>query len=291
MALSHAFQRLAILLDMVKFQHTVFALPFAIMSAFLGAGGWPTAWQFGWILAAMVGARTCAMTFNRIADLDYDARNPRTQSWALPTGRIGLPSAWAFCIASGAFFFLSAAMLNWLCLALAPVALVVVLGYSYTKRFTRYSHLALGLSLGIAPVGAWLGVTAAFALPPLLLCAAVICWVAGFDIIYACQDVEFDHQEGLYSLPATIGIPSALKAARFLHLLMIAALLGVWAVARLGLLYLIGVAGVAALLVYEHRLVRPADLSRINLAFFTLNGIASLLFMALTIADILRSKS
>jgi 4-hydroxybenzoate polyprenyltransferase len=287
MALSAFFQRLSILLDMIKFQHTIFALPFAIMSAFLAAKGCPAAWQAGWVLGAMVGARSCAMTFNRIADLDYDARNPRTQSWALPTKRISLPAAWVFCIASAALFFLSAGMLNMLCLSLAPVALAVLLGYSYTKRFTRFSHLVLGLSLGIAPVGAWLGVTGAFALPPVLLCAAVTCWVAGFDIIYACQDVDFDRQAGLYSLPVTRGVHPALRIAQGLHVLMIVALLCLAAVAHVGMLYMAGVAGVALLLFYEHRLLRPFDPSKISIAFFTLNGIASLLFMALTLADIL----
>ena len=287
MGQSALFRRLAILLDMIKFQHTIFALPFAIISAFLAARGCPTLWQLGWILGAMVGARSCAMTFNRIADLDYDTRNPRTQGWALPAKRIGLPAAWTFCIASAAFFFLSAGMLNWLCLALSPIALAVVTGYSYTKRFTHFSHFVLGLSLGIAPVGAWLGVTGAFALPPLLLCAAVVCWVAGFDIIYACQDVDFDRQAGLHSLPVTLGIHKALRVAQGLHVLMVAALLCIAAVAPVRMIYLAGVTGVALLLFFEHRLLRPFDPAKIGVAFFTMNGIASLLFMALTLADIL----
>ena len=280
-------QRLLALLEMIRFQHTIFALPFAIISAFMAAGGFPTVWQLGWILGAMVGARSCAMAFNRIADLDYDTRNPRTRSWALPAGKISLRSAWAFCIAAGAFFFVSAGMLNLLCLALAPVALAVVLGYSYTKRFTPLTHLALGLSLGIAPVGAWLGVTGSFALPPLLLCAAVICWVAGFDIIYACQDVEFDRKEGLHSLPVRLGTPGSLRVAQALHLVMVGTLASLPAVAKVGWLYAIGVLLVAALLFVEHRLIRPADLSRLDLAFFAVNGIVSLVFMGLTLADIL----
>jgi 4-hydroxybenzoate polyprenyltransferase len=275
------------LLEMIKFQHTVFALPFAIIGAFMAAGGFPTAWQLGWILGAMVGARSSAMAFNRIADLDYDARNPRTRSWALPSGKVGLPSAWALCAASGAFLLLSAGMLNRLCLMLAPVALIIVLGYSYTKRFTSLSHFALGLSLGIAPVGAWLGVTGAFALPPILLCGAVICWVAGFDIIYACQDVEFDRKEGLWSLPVSMGIKDALRVAQLLHLAMVALLLCVPLVAPVGLLYLVGVLLVGGLLFCEHCVIRPADLSKIHLAFFTVNGFVGLVFMGLTLADIL----
>lgn len=275
------------LLDMIKFQHTVFALPFAIIGAFMAAGGCPTLWQLGWILAAMVGARTCAMTFNRIVDVEYDARNPRTRSWALPTGKVSLRSAWALCILAGLLFVISAGMLNRLCLMLSPVALVVILGYSYTKRFTRYSHFVLGLSLGIAPMGSWLGVTSAFALPPFLLSFAVICWVAGFDIIYACQDVHFDRAEGLCSLPAAIGIPQSLWVAAGLHALMVLALLAVMFVANTGWLYLIGVTFVAATLVYEHKLVHPFDVSKIDVAFFTVNGFVSIVFMGLTLADIL----
>lgn len=275
------------LLDLVKFQHTLFALPFAVMSAFLAANGLPPPRTLLLILLAMVTARSCAMAFNRIADAGYDARNPRTADRAIPAGRLGMGTAWAFTIVAGLLFVGTAWAINPLCFYLSPAALAVILGYSFTKRFTNLSHLVLGLALAIAPVGAWIAVTGAFALPPILLAAAVVCWVAGFDIIYACQDVDFDGQAGLYSLPRTLGIRWALRVSTGLHAVMILLLLGLVLCGRLGWLYVAGVAGTALMLGYEHRIVKPDDLSRANTAFFTVNGVVSILLAAAAIADVM----
>jgi 4-hydroxybenzoate polyprenyltransferase len=267
---------------MVKFSHSVFALPFALSGATLAAATHGiTPRQVLWILAAMVGARNAAMGFNRLADQAIDARNPRTASRELPRGVLSRREAWAFVSGSAAVFVIAAARLNPLCLALSPVALAIVLGYSYTKRFTAASHLALGLSLAVAPVGAWLAVRGRLEAAPLVLGLAVVLWVAGFDMIYACQDVEFDRREGLRSIPASIGVARALAVARALHVAAVAALLGLYWLAPLHGLYLGGVAVVSALLAYEHRLVRPGDLSRVMQAF-NLNGWVSLGYLAFT---------
>jgi 4-hydroxybenzoate polyprenyltransferase len=269
---------------MIRFTHSVFALPFALASVALAArGGGITAGQAFWIVVAMVSARSAAMGFNRLADQGIDARNPRTASRELPRGLLSRREAWAFVWASAAVFVLAAARLNPLCLALAPVALAIVLGYSYTKRFTAASHLVLGLSLAVAPVGAWLAVRGRLEAAPLVLGLAVVLWVAGFDTIYACQDVEFDRSEGLRSIPASVGVARALAVARALHVLAVAALLGLYWLAPLHGLYLGGVAVVAALLAYEHTLVRPDTLSRVMQAF-NLNGWVSLGYLAFTAA-------
>jgi 4-hydroxybenzoate polyprenyltransferase len=251
---------------MIKFSHSVFALPFALASAAMAAGGAVPWRELPWIVVAMVGARSAAMGFNRLADHAIDARNPRTAGRELPRGALSRGEVWLFVALSVAALVGAAAMLNPLCLALSPVALAVVLGYSYTKRFTSLSHLVLGLALAIAPVGAWLAVRGAFAPAPLVLGLAVLCWVAGFDTIYSCQDVEFDRREGLWSLPARLGVARALLVARGLHVFAVASLAAVYAVAPLHPLYLAGVAVVALLLAYEHSLVSARDLSRVDAA-------------------------
>jgi len=269
---------------MIRFSHSVFALPFALTSVALAAqAGGITRGQVFWIVVAMVSARSAAMGFNRLADQWIDARNPRTASRELPRGVLSRREVWAFFGASVAVFVLAAARLNPLCLALAPVALAIVLGYSYTKRFTAASPLVLGLSLAVAPVGAWLAIRARFEAVPLVLGLAVVLWVAGFDTIYACQDVEFDRREGLRSIPASLGVGRALFVARALHVLAVVVLLGLYAVAPLHGLYLAGVAAVAGLLAYEHTLVRADDLSRVMQAF-NVNGWVSLGYFAFTAA-------
>lgn len=267
---------------MIKFSHSIFALPFALTSLALAAREGLQPAQALWIVVAMVGARSAAMGFNRLADHAFDARNPRTAGRELPRGVLTRAQVGLFVALSAAALVLAAGMLNPLCLALSPVALLVVFGYSYTKRFTALSHVVLGLALGIAPVGAWLAVRGSFALEPLVLGLAVLAWVAGFDTIYACQDVEFDRGAGLHSLPARLGVAGALRVARALHVLAVALLAALYALTPLHPLYLAGVAGVGALLAYEHSLVRADDLSRIDAAFFTVNGWVSVFYLAVT---------
>lgn len=279
--------KIKIILDMIKFEHTIFALPFAMMSAFIASGGFPPAGKLGWILVAMVGARSCAMAFNRLADARIDKANPRTAMRAIPSGLITEGAVWLFTLVSAALLVLAAYKLNSLAFALSPVALAVIMGYSYTKRFTSLSHLWLGLSLSIAPIGTWIAIRGQFDLTPMLLGLAVLLWTAGFDIIYACQDLNFDHKYGLYSIPVRFGIRSALWLSSALHVMMIGVLIGVTLLTNLGVLYLIGVGVVTIILIYEHAIVKPNDLSRVNLAFFTLNGMVSLVLMALSVADML----
>jgi 4-hydroxybenzoate polyprenyltransferase len=270
---------------MIRFSHSVFALPFALASVALAAqGGGVTGKQVFWIVLAMVSARSAAMGFNRLADQGIDARNPRTASRELPRGVLSRGEVWVFVSVSVALFVLAAARLNTLCLVLSPVALAIVLGYSYTKRLTAASHLVLGLSLAAAPVGAWLAIRGRFEAVPLALGLAVVLWVAGFDTIYACQDVEFDRREGLRSIPVSLGVARALAVARALHGAAVVALAGLFWLAPLHGLYLAGLAAVAALLAYEHTLVRPDDLSRVMQAF-NLNGWVSLGYFALTAAS------
>ena len=272
-------------LSMIKFQHTLFALPFALCGAILAAEGVPPWRTIGWIVGAMVGARSAAMVFNRIADLEYDRRNPRTGSRPLVTGALGMSFAWGFLAASVALFILSAAMLNRLALLLSVPALALILSYSYAKRVTWLTHLHLGVALGLAPIGAWVAVRGDIATAPLVLAAAVTLWVAGFDLIYACQDVGFDRQAGLRSFPVRFGIPAALRASNLLHLAMVALLVTLPAWTDLGWVYLAGIGVVAGLLVYEHRLVRADDLSRVNQAFFTINGWISFLVLLAMATD------
>ena len=268
-------------LEMIKIEHTLFALPFAFLGAVLAAGGFPTLRQLVWITLAMVGARSAAMAFNRIADREFDARNPRTRSRAVPAGRLSVSFVWAFTLASAALFFLAAAMLNRLTLLLAPVALASVLLYSYTKRFTSLSHVVLGWCLCIAPTGAWIAVRGALdSAVPLLLSLVVLCWTAGFDVLYACQDYDFDRKAGLRSIPARVGVARALWFSRLLHAGAFAALVALYFLTSLGGLALAGVLLTGALLVYQHSLVRADDLSRLDAAFFTTNAFVSVILLA-----------
>ncbi|HSL55266.1 MAG TPA: UbiA-like polyprenyltransferase [Pyrinomonadaceae bacterium] len=268
-------------LEMIKIEHTLFALPFAFLGAVLAARGLPSAWQILWIVVAMVGARSAAMAFNRIADRSFDARNPRTATRALPAGLLSVGFVWAFTIASAALFLLAAAMLNPLTLILAPVALGCVLLYSFTKRWTQFSHLVLGACLSIAPTGAWIAVRGEIGSPvPLLLSLVVLLWTAGFDVLYACQDYDFDRSEGLRSIPARFGISRALWIARALHAAAFLSLVWLFVITGLGPVAFVGVIATGALLVYQHRLVRAGDLSRLNAAFFTTNAFVSVILLA-----------
>ena len=280
-------------LEMIKIEHTLFALPFAFLGAVLAANGLPSARQLIWITAAMVGARSTAMAFNRIADREYDARNPRTSNRALPAGLLSVGFVWAFTLVSASLFLLAAAMLNRLTLWLAPVALASVVLYSFSKRWTLLSHLLLGWCLSIAPTGAWIAVRGALDSPvPLLLSLVVMLWTAGFDVLYACQDYEFDVQAGLHSIPRQFGIARALLVARGLHIGAFAALVALYWITHLGVFALIGVVATAALLFYQHRLVRSDDLSKLNAAFFTTNAFVSLiLFVTFGGAALLRTLS
>jgi len=280
-------RKLRIILEMIKFEHTIFALPFAVMSMFLASRGIPQLDKIGWILVAMVGARSCAMSFNRIVDADIDAINPRTAKRAIPSGHLKKWETWIFTIISASLLVFSAFKLNLLAFRLSPVALIVIMLYSYTKRFTSLSHLWLGISLAISPIGAWIAVTGQFAVLPLLLGLAVMFWTAGFDIIYACQDFDFDKRKGLHSIPAKLGIQVSLWISSGMHILAVFILIGISVTSELGSIYLIGVGIVVAILVYEHIIVKPDDLSRVNLAFFTLNGMVSLVLMVLSIVDLL----
>lgn len=274
--------RLRTVLEMIKFEHSVFALPFAIVAALLAAraaGGLPTWRQIAWIVAAMVGARSAAMTMNRIADVEYDRRNPRTANRALATGQLSVGFAWAFTIAASALLVIAACQLNRLALELSPVALAILFLYSYTKRFTSLSHFVLGFCLGISPAAAWIAIRGSLDWRMLILCAAVTLWVGGFDVLYACQDIEFDRSAGLYSIPKAFGVARALVIARGMHIVMVGSLAWLAATFHLGWLAWAGIAVVSALLVYEHSLVKHDDLSKINAAFFTVNGYISLLFL------------
>ena len=281
---------LRVTLEMIKWEHSIFALPFALCGAMLAADGLPTAHQLLWIVVAMVAARSAAMAFNRWADATIDAANPRTSTRALPAGHLSPAFVVTFVLVSSAVFVLAASQLNRLALLLSPVALAVLLLYSYTKRFTRWSHLALGFALGIAPSAAWIAVRGSLDPRILLLTAAVTFWVGGFDVLYACQDCEFDRQAGLHSLPRYLGIGGALWVARIFHLIMIGFLVGLVMLFGLGKLAIAGVLIVVLLLLYEHSLVKPHDLSKLNAAFFTMNGVISVLFFIFVAADLLTRK-
>jgi 4-hydroxybenzoate polyprenyltransferase len=289
-------QKIRLTLDMIKFEHSVFALPFALTGALLawretgfqvdGAG-----WKLLWIVVAMAGARSAAMTFNRILDAEIDAKNPRTRMRHIPAGLLSRGFAWVFLLITSAVFLLAAGALNPLCLKLAPLALGIVFFYSFTKRFTSLSHLVLGFALGVAPAAAWIAVSGSLDLRILWLTAAVTFWTAGFDIIYACQDYEFDGREGLFSLPSRFGIAGALWIARFLHLAMLLCLAALLMRFSLGWLSVAGTCAVALLLLWEHSLVKPHDLSRVDAAFFNANGFIGVLFFVFWAADVYFGRS
>jgi 4-hydroxybenzoate polyprenyltransferase len=285
-------KRLRLTLDMIKFEHSVFALPFALTGALLAfresgfhiENAW---WTVLWIVLAMVGARSAAMAFNRLVDAEIDARNPRTKTRHIPAGLLSRTFCWGFTLAASALFLFAAWELNSLCFRLAPVALAVVLAYSFTKRFTHLSHIVLGFALGIAPAAAWIAVRGSLDPRILWLTAAVTFWTAGFDIIYSCQDYEFDCDLQLYSVPRLVGIGKALMVARTLHVMMIVSVLMlVWQL-HLGMLSVAGIAAIGGLLIYEHGIVKADDLSRVNAAFFTMNGWVSVLFFVFWATDIL----
>ena len=278
---------LKITLEMIKWEHSIFALPFALCGAMLAAGGLPAWHRLAWIVVAMVSARSAAMAFNRLADASIDAANPRTATRALPVGLLSPGFVTFFVLIACAIFVLAASQLNRMTLLLSPVALAVVLLYSYSKRFTRWSHLFLGFALGIAPAAAWIAVRGSLDPRILLLTAAVTFWVGGFDVIYACQDYEFDRGHGLHSVPRYLGIHWALWVARGFHLVMLALLVALVVVFGLGKLAVVGVAAVAILLIYEHSLVRHDDLSKLNAAFFTMNGVISVVFFVFVAGDLL----
>jgi 4-hydroxybenzoate polyprenyltransferase len=272
---------------MIKWEHSIFALPFALCGAMLAANGWPATQQLLWIVVAMVAARSAAMAFNRLADASIDAANPRTRTRALPAGTLSPAFVATFVAVSCAVFVLAASRLNHLALLLSPVALAVLLLYSYSKRFTRWSHLFLGFALGMAPAAAWIAVRGSLDFRILLLTAAVTFWVAGFDVLYACQDYEFDQRAGLHSVPRHFGISRALWIARLFHVVMLVLLVGLVAAFGLGKLAVAGVIVVLLLLAYEHSLVSVNNLSRLNAAFFTMNGVISVVFFVFVAGDVL----
>ena len=281
------FHNLRVTLEMIKWEHSVFALPFALCGAMLAAGGLPTAHQLAWIIVAMVAARSAAMAFNRLADASIDAANPRTSARALPAGQLTPAFVATFVVISSVVFIVAAAELNRLALWLSPVALAVLLLYSYTKRFTRWSHLVLGFALGIAPSAAWIAVRGSLDPRILLLTAAVTFWVGGFDVLYACQDFDFDRDSGLHSIPRYLGISRALWVARAFHVIMLLLLAAVLVAFGMGKLAIAGVAVVAVLLAYEHSLVSAGDLRKLNAAFFTMNGVISVVFFVFVAGDLL----
>jgi len=280
-------RNLRVTLEMIKWEHSIFALPFALCGAMLAAGGFPSSRQLVWIIVAMVAARSAAMAFNRWADAAIDAVNPRTSTRALPAGHLSPAFVVTFVVISSGVFILAASQLNHLSLLLSPVALAVLLLYSYAKRLTRWSHLVLGFALGIAPAAAWIAVRGSLDPRILLLTAAVTFWVGGFDVLYACQDCDFDRQAGLHSVPRFFGIGAALWIARAFHLIMVGLLVALVMVFGLGILATAGIVVVIVLLLYEHSLVKPNDLSKLNAAFFTMNGVISVLFFVFVAADVL----
>ena len=284
-------RRVKTTLGMVKIEHTVFALPFAFLGAFLAARGFPRPGQIGWILLAMVGARSAAMAFNRLADLPFDARNPRTAARALPRGEVTRGFVILFTVVSSSALVFAAAMLNPLAFRLSPLALAIIFFYSFTKRFTWLSHLFLGSALACAPVGAWIAVRGDMAAAPFICGLAVALWIAGTDIIYACQDVDFDRAVALHSIPKRFGVATALWISGLLHLVMVMLLVWLFRREGLGVISFAGLAAVTALLAYEHSLVKPSDLSRVNTAFFTVNGWISILLFLTTSIDLVLFKA
>jgi 4-hydroxybenzoate polyprenyltransferase len=280
------FAKLNVVLRMIKIAHSVFALPFAIISALVAAHGLPHWRVLFWIIVAMISARSCAMAFNRLVDYKFDALNPRTKNWALPRGLVSIHFVVLFIVFSSIVFIFSAFQLNELAFLLSPVALSVIFLYSFTKRFTALSHWFIGLALGVAPAGAWVAVRGSLEFLPLWLSAAILFWTAGFDLIYSCQDAEFDRMQQLHSIPSKFGIPAALKLSRICHTITVVLLIVFGSQANLGRWYFAGVAVVTVLLIYEHTLVAPDDLSRVNEAFFTVNGLISVLLLIFYSLDI-----
>jgi 4-hydroxybenzoate polyprenyltransferase len=273
-------------LEMIKWEHSIFALPFALTAVVLashGAPGWRT---LGWILIAMVTARSCAMAFNRWADADLDAANPRTRARAIPAGQLSRQFVLGFTVLMGLCFVIASAQLNRLTLYLAPFVLLVLLGYSFMKRITRLSHLVLGLALGLAPSAAWIAVRGSLDPRIIVLTAAVMLWVAGFDVLYACQDFEHDREAGLYSIPQALGVPAAFWVARFMHLAMLGLLAWFGYLFSFGVAGWLGVAAAGLLLAYEHSIVSPRDMRRLNAAFFTMNGVIAMVFLIFVAADV-----
>jgi len=280
-------RNIGVTLEMIKWEHSVFALPFALTAAMLAAHGWPPVAKLGWIVVCMIAARSAAMAFNRWADADLDAANPRTRQRAIPAGALTPRFAAGFTVAMSTIFLLAAWRLNRLTLILAPVVLAVLFFYSYTKRFTRWSHLFLGLALGLAPTGAWIAIRGSLDPRIVVLTAAVLFWVAGFDVLYACQDEAHDRSTGLFSIPAALGVTAAFWIARTMHLIMLALLVWLVALFHLGAIAGVGIAAVAALLLWEHLIVSPRDLTRMNAAFFTMNGVIAVIFFVFVAADLL----
>ncbi len=280
------FGRISVFLEMIKFSHTLFALPFAFTGALLAARGLPSAAQSLWILLAMVGARSAAMGLNRLVDADIDAQNPRTVSRAIPAGLISKGNVGVFITLSILLLLYAAYRLNPLCLKLSPVALFFLALYSYCKRFTAFAHIVLGICLSAAPVGAWIAIRGEVSLPPIILGAAVLFWVAGFDILYALQDLEFDRQAGLHSIPVTLGVKGSLWLSRSFSAVMILLLLWLYVTLGLGVPFLCGIGAAALLLLYEHLLLKDGDLAKLDLAFFTMNGYVSIIILIATCAEI-----
>jgi 4-hydroxybenzoate polyprenyltransferase len=276
-----------VFLGMIKFSHTIFALPFALSGALLAANGIPSPRQLLWIVLAMVGARTAAMGLNRLIDAGIDARNPRTAGRAIPAGQIGKGTTLLFIVVSIGLLLIAAAQLNPLCLKLAPLALFFLVVYSYCKRFTALAHVVLGICLAAAPLGAWVAIRGSIDGPALILAGAVLFWVAGFDILYALQDLEFDRSAGLHSIPVLLGVEGSLWAARMFHMVMLALLLGLFSLLHLGAFFMIGILLVAAMLLYEHWLLRDGDLSKLDAAFFNMNGYISVVILLSTLAEVL----
>jgi 4-hydroxybenzoate polyprenyltransferase len=278
-------------LEMVKIEHTIFALPFALLGAFLAVRGLPRAAQIGWILLAMVGARSAAMAFNRLVDLPFDSKNPRTRNRALPQKQLTRGFVIFFIVISSALLVFAASRLNRLSFELSPLALAIIFFYSYTKRFTWCTHLFLGVSLACAPIGAWIAMRGDLTVTPIILGLAVVLWVAGFDIIYSCQDVDFDRKEPIHSIPKRFGVAAALWISAGLHLVMVCILAFLFWKEGLGAISLAGLLIVGLLLAYEHNLVRPGNLSRANTAFFTINGWISILLFVTTMIDLLWNRA
>lgn len=282
--------KLKIIFEMIKFEHTIFALPFAYMGAILGSivvnGSWPTLPQLFWTTLAMVGARSAAMALNRVIDRFIDSNNPRTVTRAIPAGLLSAKEVYVFIIGSFVLLFIASFQLNMLAVKLMPIAVFVLVLYSYTKRFTWTCHLVLGAAIGLAPLGGWVATTGQVDLVGLLLFFTVALWTAGFDVIYACQDIEFDKRNGLFSIPSRFGLASALKLARFLHFVTVIGFIVLYFAAGLKLWFAIGIIIAASILIYEHRLVSPTDLSKLNTAFFTMNGILSVVVFVFTLIDL-----